>query len=458
MSESRRWCLADLTALLLVLALAGGVRAWYVAVCTDAGNEYPQLEVEGQAPRWFPTTAAVRAPRQSTELDELVHNLDGQRGFASVAPLAGQEEPTAHIAPAYPWLVSLAARLDMPRDVVVRWAQAVLGTLTVLCYFCFARRAFQSLAVGFLTGLLCALHPFWIVNTAELTDGVLATFLLGACLMLGTRASQSGGAFLSLLYGLTLAGLAMTRAALLPFALVALLWFLLSCRALRAGWLCALLAVLGFGNGLAPWGVRNFREFGEVMPVVDSAMLHHWVGNNPRATGGPLDERSLRASLPPERLQALLAEPNQARRYESLGQDVIREVVNDPGATIGRRLWAGLMFVFGENWFTAKTLSRTTLAGTATSPPEWVTAGAEGAVHASILVMIVLGLLGWRFSFGWRKQARLATLAAVWVPLPYLLTHADYLSGPRLPLDGVWLCFAAVALACFMSGMRREPE
>ena len=458
MTELRRWGLADLTALVLVLALAGGLRCWYVAVCADGGNEYPQLEVEGQTPRYFPTTAGVRAHRQPTELDELVHNLDEQRAFESVAPLADQEEPTAHVAPAYPWLVSLAARLDMPRDVAVRWAQAVLGTLTVLCYFCFARRAFQSLAVGFLTGMLCALHPFWIINTAELNDGGLATFLLGACLMLGTRASQSGGAFLSLLFGLTLAGLAMTRAALLPFALVALLWFLLSCRTLRTGWLCALLAVLGFGNGLAPWAVRNFREFGEVVPVVDSAMLHLWIGNNPQATGGPLDERSLRASLPPERLQALLAEPNQARRYASLGQDVIREVANDPGATISRRIWAGLMFVFGKSWFNDMRLSRTARASEAMLPPEWVSTGAEGALHASLLAMIVLGLLGWRFSFGWRKQARLATLAAVWIPLPYLLSHADYLSGPRLPLDGVWLCFAAVALACFMSGMRREPD
>ena len=38
--------------------------------------------------------------------------------------------------------------------------------------------------------------------------------------------------------------------------------------------------------------------------------------------------------------------------------------------------------------------------------------------------------------------------ALMWVPLPYLLSHAEALSGPRLPLDGVLLCYSAFVLAC----------
>jgi hypothetical protein len=41
-------------------------------------------------------------------------------------------------------------------------------------------------------------------------------------------------------------------------------------------------------------------------------------------------------------------------------------------------------------------------------------------------------------------------LAAIWIPLPYVLSHAEALSGPRLPLDGVLLCYAAFALACLL--------
>jgi hypothetical protein len=41
--------------------------------------------------------------------------------------------------------------------------------------------------------------------------------------------------------------------------------------------------------------------------------------------------------------------------------------------------------------------------------------------------------------------------------LPYLLSHAESLAGPRLPLDGVLLCFAAYALACCVPRLVRNP-
>src|SRR5262249_21636144 len=210
------------------------------------------------------------------------------------------------------------------------WAQCALGTLTAGLYFLFARRAFRSAAVATLTGLFCALHPFWVINTLELNDGVLASFLLGLALAAGARGAQEGDALGSLLFGLALAGLTLVRAALLPFGVVACLWFLLRCRTVPRGWLCALLAFLGFANGLAPWAVRNFRAYRELVPVADSTYLHLWMGVNDRADGGPQDEPTLRASLPPERLQELLAEKNQAKRYNLLAWDVLQRVQDDP--------------------------------------------------------------------------------------------------------------------------------
>jgi hypothetical protein len=76
--------------------------------------------------------------------------------------------------------------------------------------------------------------------------------------------------------------------------------------------------------------------------------------------------------------------------------------------------------------------------------------------------MLLLSLLGWRWSYPWRKQMRLATLAAVWLPLPYLLSHAGALSGPRLPLDGVLICLSAFAVGCILPiasrPLRHGPE
>src|SRR5262249_19633642 len=154
-----------------------------------------------------------------------------------------------------------------------------------------------------------------------------------------------------------LAALAMTRAGLVPFTLVALVWFLYRCRTLKLGWFCGLLAFLGFANGLAPWTVRNFQAFGEPVPVVTTTYLHLYVGNNPKATGGPLDEKTLRSSLPSEKQSKLLEEPNQAKRYEALAREVVDNVKEDPSGALGRRLAAGLDFVFGEAWFTEKMLA-----------------------------------------------------------------------------------------------------
>src|SRR5262249_29394893 len=150
--------------------------------------------------------------------------------FTGPAPLSSGEEVTAHTAPGYALFLAGIELLPVdlsPPDRAVRWIQCGLGTLAAACYFLFALRAFGNRWVAVLTGLFCALHPFWFINPAEIKDGVLATFLLAACLFLGIRASQSAGPISSLLYGFALAALALVRAALLPLALVALLWFLL---------------------------------------------------------------------------------------------------------------------------------------------------------------------------------------------------------------------------------------
>jgi hypothetical protein len=284
---------------------------------------------------------------------------------------------------------------------------------------------------------------------------VLATFLLAFAVALGTRGSQVSAPFTSLLFGLALAGLSMVRAALLPFSAVAMLWFLLRCRHLQKGWFSALLAFLGFANGLAPWAVRNFQEFHTPVPVTDSGFWHLWLGNNPQATGGILNEQTARQALPAKRLQELLAEKNQAKRYTMLGQDAFEEVVHDPSSTLGRRLWAGLYFVFGEAWFKEKTLVLDSTPQSRLDLPTWFVNAVPGILQGSLLAVLLLGLLGWRWTYGWRKQSRLATLAFLWVPLPYLLSHAEFLSGPRLPLDGIFLCYAAFVIACLVPGMGR---
>jgi hypothetical protein len=447
---------AEAILFVLVLGTALGTRAWYLWACADSGRQDGPIQVQDAWPvlSGLPAGTEMNCRTPPTELDALVENVKEHRWFGCLAPLSNTEEATAHVAPGYAWLVGTLQRWKgTAGERGVRWLQCVLGALTAGCYFLFALRAFGSKLVAALAGFSCAFHPFWIVNTAEINDGVLASFMLAACLTLGARGSQASAPFASLLYGLALAGLTLVRAALLPFAMVAVLWYLFRCRSSARGWLCALLAFLGFANGLAPWAFRNYKTFGHILPVADSVYLHLWIGNNPKATGGPQTEQTILETLAeargeePKLTGETLAELGQKDRYDQLGPLVVKQIRRDPAGFFTHRLEAGLCFVLGESWLKERTLWRTSEAA-ADTLPRWLERSYPALLSGALLTMLLLALIGWRWSFAWQPHAMPSSLALVWIPLPYFLSHAEFLSGPRLPLDGVLLTYAALALAC----------
>jgi 4-amino-4-deoxy-L-arabinose transferase-like glycosyltransferase len=460
MTDLRRFGVADTALLVLVLALAGGARAGYLIKICDNGHTEGPLRVQDIRP---PSPGA----NGRTELQEIIEGLRTSNHYRSSAAIQnpGELADTARIAPGYPWVVGLLARVvdvggqDNDRlEAYVRWGQCVLGTLTAGLYFLFARRAFGSRLVAALTGIFCALHPFWVINTAAVDDGVLATFLLSAVLFFGARGVQAGGAFSSLLYGLGLAALALTRAALLPFSVVAFLWFLLRCRSVPRGWLCALLAFLGYANGLTPWAVYNWQRFHEVMPIVESPYADLWEGNHHGATGGPASDAdwgAIRQQMSagvtggPQGLNRAAASLTRQQTYDWLADKMMTEVERNQVETVNRRLAAGLFFFFGERWFQDHQLADESISKTT---PDWLIQTYPGALAGTLLGMLVLGVLGWRWTYGWRLTAMPSSLALMWIPLPYILSHAEALSGPRLPLDGVLLCYSAFAIGCLVPG------
>jgi 4-amino-4-deoxy-L-arabinose transferase-like glycosyltransferase len=458
MALIRRFGAADFVLLRSILAVAVGARAAYLGACADSGRAAGPLRVQdAQEPLPDDAVPEDLAGQHPTELQVLIHSVRNGGDFRAKAPFAPGEERTAHASPGYPWLLGQLARAvgDDRLDSTVRWLQCALGGLTAGLYFLFARRAFRSLFVGGFVGFLAALYPFWVINTAEVADGVVATFLLALVLFLGARASQTGAPLASLLFGLALAGTALVRAALLPFAFVTLAWFLLRTRGLRRGWLPAVLAFLGFAGGLAPWTVRNFQVFGEPIPIVDSLYYHLWMGNNPHADGGPLTKDML-ASAPAEELRKIDKQP---ARYARLGKDVIGEIRTQPIQTVHRRVLAALKFYLGDRWFKGGEVAEKTKPDE--EVPAWLRDSSPMLLSLTLVLMLALALFGWRLTYGWRWESMPAVLAAVFVPLPYVLGHAESLSGPRLPLDGVLLCYAAFAVACCLptvGGYLREAE
>jgi 4-amino-4-deoxy-L-arabinose transferase-like glycosyltransferase len=456
MAGKRPFGLIDASLLLLVLAVAAGGRVGYLLQFADGGASSGPLLVQEPSPALaLSPEIELRGKSNPNDLDALVHNLSEHSWFGSLAPFAGKEERTAHTAPGYPWVLSWLAGVVSADDLEswMRWLQCVFGVLTAGLYFLFARRVFQSRLAAVFAGLLTALHPFWIINTACINDGTLTAFLLALVLLLGSIAGQSGGAFSSLLYGASVAGLALMRAALLPFAFVAILWLLWRSRRIERGWLCALLAFLGFANALAPWMIRNFQAFGEPVPITTSAYLNLWEGNNPRASGGPMAEEALLIALAEARGESVLdvreklAGLPQPERYRSLARDVLAEVRAHPDRACYRRLNAACYFFFSEDLARREQIALFKKSEEAESP-EGLERAYPSLLLVSLILMLLLSLFAWRWTYPWRGQAMLMSLALIWVPLPYVLGHAGHLHGPRLPLDGVFLTYAAFVLAC----------
>lgn len=429
MPSARSFTFLDWLLFLVILAAGIGVRYWYV-------TEY------ALAPAGEGTPAPALRQVQSPSVDP--------------------------IKPAGPTHVFFRDFLDklvedqlhgrFTTEEVNRWLQIGLGGLTAALCYALAWRAFGgSPVVGLFAGVFYVLSPLAIINVAELQDGVVTSFVMMLALVTGARAGQKGGALTSFVYGLSLAGLVLLRLTLLPFAFVGILWFMLRSRRISLGWLCALLAFLGFGLGVAQWIVKNYQEAQDPLPIVDTTWWHLWVGNNPKATGGPITG-DLKDVVGEDRLKQLESDTadKEVHKHQLLTDEVVKEITSHPLQTFERRLAAAGRFFTGlSTWNEAQSI----VANAPTSDVEADRSAffqkllEPGTIFYVTYGTLILALLGWRWSYGWHRSSMPLQLALIWAPLPYVIGHAELLHGPRLPLDGPLYCLAALALACVIPGI-----
>ena len=136
-----------------------------------------------------------------------------------------------------------------------------------------------------------------------------------------------------------------------------------------------------------------------------------------------------------------------------LADEVLEEVRTNVYETLRRRLAATGYFFFGQAWTQEGELALSLPGSEAESTlPDWLQ-DHTACLLGGLVAMLALGFLCWRWTYGWRKTAMPAALAVLWIPLPYILSHAEMYTGPRLPLDGVLLTFAAFAFCCFLPGI-----
>ena len=234
-----------------------------------------------------------------------------------------------------------AATLGRPdRIALAKTANAVVGALAAVLLAVLSARLFRRRGVAIATGGLAAVHPTFLLASADVQSEPLFLLLLCASGFLLLAAADRPSSNLALAAGAVLALAALTRSSALVLA--PLLLAPLGDRRYppRARAHVALSALLGFGFALAPWVLRNALVFRELILVNDGAGYVFWGRNSDAAIGlaeartrAEVDAASAELERSREELIAALPAEVQAspgRLSRALFAAALRERMSDP--------------------------------------------------------------------------------------------------------------------------------
>ena len=245
----------------------------------------------------------------------LAANLVAGRGFGYPAAAPGEPVPERFgRAPVYPlFLAAVIGPTGLDALTAVKLAQSLVGALGVWLVALVATRVAGPRA-GLNAAWMAAIYPPLVWTPAYVFSETLYMALAVGHVLLAVRLLGEwgeSGKWGWLLWCGVVGGLAaLTRPAHLFFLLLLGLW-LLAKRRLRD----AVLLTAGALLVIAPWTVRNAREYGRVVLIASEGGVTFWTGNHPLSTGeGDLaanpaikrDNQRLRAAhvgLSPEELE-----------------------------------------------------------------------------------------------------------------------------------------------------------
>jgi hypothetical protein len=198
--------------------------------------------------------------------------------------------PTAHVAPGYPFLLSLIYSLfgtGTAAEVMKEIACALVSSASIALILVFADVAGYALSAGIIAASLGALLPIklWIETKGSWDAPYDALALVILCTLTLQHWKQPRFTVRTAMFHGVLWGAAMLFAPPFLPILVAFLvvgWFLFrEKRATYAGWACLL--IFATSLVLAPWTIRNYRQFGGFVFVRDNLGLELYQANNERA-------------------------------------------------------------------------------------------------------------------------------------------------------------------------------
>ncbi len=347
-------------------------------------------------------------------------------------------------APGLPFFIAGVTGCEPSRTRATKYALAVCDALTVLLIFLIARG-------NWIAAAMAALHPFFIGAVTDIRGEPLFMMLLVAAIWLLLRGNSA-------LSGIALGLATLTRpTGLLCIPLFAIyaargahvssLYFRVFAssrekeshakprRREERGWksACFLLAA---ALTLAPWTIRNYVRFHELIPVNDAAGFNLWRGTHPELL------QIVAVNDPAEFARRSL-------RFETETVTAAARIVDARATTPGARdrEWRRLAMenVRRDPAFAA----RSTLKKLAMYWRPWLHPAEHGGKAIAMSLVITLGL----YVFGaiglWRERDRCFAISVVVFFVAMWIAHAPYIPSMRLriPLtDPLLIVFAASAL------------
>lgn len=187
-------------------------------------------------------------------------------------------------APLYPYFLGSLYALFGDDAETIRLFQALLGAASCVLLADAGRRIFSP-GAGIAAGTLLAIYAPAIFFDGLIQKASLGLALLCLAIWAIARLMQRPGLGASLLLGLSLGALVLTRENALAIAGVVLLWMALPFRSDPARWLHTSALLLGMAALLLPVTLRNWSIGGEWHLTTSQLGPNFYIGNNRDATG-----------------------------------------------------------------------------------------------------------------------------------------------------------------------------
>lgn len=227
-----------------------------------------------------------------SEVEQVAMSLAKSNDFAN--PYARPTGPTAHVAPAYPFLLSLLYRAlgtGMEAEVaeqliMLTGASASFALLPAVAVVCG-----MPLAAGAIAGAVGALSPIHLVVETQGKEAVLTGLVVMALFVLTLRSAWSWRQ--GLLHGVCWGLAFLVSPALLP---VLLLWLAVAAWRSQAGWRYPAVLALTACVVILPWMVRNRQQFQAWFFIRDNFGLEVSLSHSEEQLYSMMDKQQLSAA------------------------------------------------------------------------------------------------------------------------------------------------------------------